>query len=163
MKIQRVEDTKILMNIHESKDPVLEKKEEELEVEEEEKVEEIPAEEIEEKEVEVSLEEPVKEEPKDQSVISFSEALNHLTQDYWNIISFIKSLKVMLQEQEVAFNKEDIINILSSLSDDATIDVGMLAKASELIDNSTKLLMDMGTEKAEEIISETAVKDLEVE
>lgn len=66
----------------------------------------------------------------------------------------------MLKEQETSFPKEDIINILNSLADDATIGVGMLAKASELIDDSTKKLMDAGTEKAEEIISEPASTDL---
>ena len=149
MRLQKVENTKALMNITEAKEDISLENPEEVEVIEEPAPaeEEKPAEEI-------------KIEEKDQSVISFSETINSLTQNYWNNISYIKSVVVMLKEQETSFPKEDIINILNSLADDATIGVGMLAKASELIDDSTKKLMDAGTEKAEEIISEPASTDL---
>lgn len=153
------------MNINEADTNVSEEEMEKVDVITDEPIEETPAPEAETPETPTNVEEPAPEEPKieekDASTVSFAETLNSLTQNYWNNISFIKSIIITLKDQETSFNKEDVINILNSLSDDATIGIGMLAKASEIIDDSTKKLMDIGTEKAEEIVSEPASTDLE--
>lgn len=71
MRLQKVENTKALMNITEAKEDISLENPEEVEVIEEPAPaeEEKPAEEI-------------KIEEKDQSVISFSETINSLTQNY---------------------------------------------------------------------------------
>lgn len=89
--------------------------------------------------------------------ISFgiSDALNGLVQNIWGIISDIKSIIASMKEGEVKVNeKEKIEKILNSVIDDFTIDLGMLTRASSLLDyDKSAELMNKGTEKAEEIIS----------
>lgn len=106
---------------------------------------------------------PVYPEPTEEDIkFAYSDRINSLTQSYWNIINEIKSIKASLEvEKTTSFDKGDIEALLNTLSDEATISVGVLAKASELIDSSTSDLMNAGIEKAEEVISEPASKDLE--
>lgn len=56
--------------------------------------------------------------------------------------------------------KTDIIAILEEVATEKNIHVGMLTKASSLVDGEAEELMNAGIEKAEQIISEPATNDL---
>lgn len=83
---------------------------------------------------------------------AFSEVLNHLVDQYWNLISSLNSSWATFNLDYKDKNKEDILKIVQELNDQATIGVGMLYKAIDLISSETTDLIDQGMEKAEEII-----------
>jgi len=62
--------------------------------------------------------------------------------------------------KQEAPEKTDIISILEEVAMEKNIHVGMLTKALSLIDSESQDLMNVGIEKAENIISEPATKDL---
>lgn len=160
MKLQKVQDTKALMERFNQ--PLVEEEQEAEKTADQ--IEEQPKE----GEIEIETETSAETEPQgqpegegdpkdDPQATAFGESLNRLTQQCWDVVSYIKSLVIMLKDPElgeVGFPKDDVVSILGAISDDTTISIGMLAKASELVDNSTKQMMDLGTEKAEEIIED---------
>lgn len=121
------------------------------EVKEEEtvKVEEKPEENVE--EVEVKQEEVVNvdNEVKDNA---FKTILTTAIQQEWDLINQFNSLIASFEFDYNKDNKEDIKTILNQLVDDATISVGMLYKIQDLISDETTKLIDLGIQKAEEII-----------
>lgn len=102
-------------------------------------------------------EQPVEEVPAEVEANAYKTLITNLIQKEWDSINEINSVVATL----VGTEYEEISNILSSIVDEKTVQIGMLTKASELIDNSDATLMNTGIEKAEEIISEPATQDLE--
>lgn len=86
--------------------------------------------------------------------------INDCIQRKWDDINTLKSLITTFDaDKPTAY--EEIINILNQLVDDETVAVGMLSKASELVDDSSAELMQKGIEKAEDAIEETKKADEE--
>lgn len=102
-------------------------------------------------------EQPVEEVPQEVEVNAYKTLITNLIQKEWDSINEINSVVATL----VGTEYEEISNILTSIADEKTVQIGMLTKASELIDDSDATLMNSGIEKAEEIISEPASTDLE--
>lgn len=101
----------------------------------------------------------VEEEPKEETdvnveveSIAYSGMINQLIQNKWNMISEIKSVIATMESSYEDANKENIQNILNSIVDDITINIGMLHKVITLVDNSSGNLLQSGEEKAENII-----------
>ena len=102
-------------------------------------------------------EQPVEEVPAEVEANAYKTLITNLIQKEWDSINEINSVVATL----VGTEYEEISNILTSIADEKTVQIGMLTKASELIDDSDATLMNSGIEKAEEIISEPASTDLE--
>ena len=68
------------------------------------------------------------------------------------MISEIKSVIATMESSYEDANKENIQNILNSIVDDITINIGMLHKVITLVDNNSSNLLQSGQEKAEDII-----------
>jgi hypothetical protein len=111
-------------------------------------------------EEDVYLEEPVEEISEEDIKNAFTGLINDVIKEEFALIEKYTSAIATLEAEELA-NKEEILTILKSISDEKNIQVGMLTKALELIDNKSSELMNAGVEKAEEIISEPASTDLE--
>ena len=106
----------------------------------------------------IQIEEPVEEPvPEEVETNAYKTLITNLIQQEWNSIDDINTVIATLTGTEY----EELSSILSSIVDEKTIQIGMLTKASELIDNSDTNLMNIGLEKAEDIVSEPASKDLE--
>ena len=84
--------------------------------------------------------------------IADSGMINQLIQNKWNMISEIKSVIATMESSYEDANKENIQNILNSIVDDITINIGMLHKVITLVDNNSSNLLQSGQEKAEDII-----------
>lgn len=98
----------------------------------------------------------VKDEVKEEGAsFGISNALSMLVQNIWGTISDIKSIIASIKDGNLKVESwESIEKILNSVIDDFTINVGMLTRASSLLDSDKAAeLMDQGTQKAEEIIS----------
>ena len=111
-------------------------------------------------EEDVYLEEPVEEVSEEQVQNAFTGLINDIIKEEFATIEKYTSAIATLEAEELA-NKEEILTLLKSISDEKNIQIGMLTKALELIDDKSSELMNAGVEKAEEIISEPASKDLE--
>lgn len=74
-----------------------------------------------------------------------------LVKEAWALISQVNGAIATLDYTYSKNNKEDIKNILNTLVDDLTIDVGMLYKVSDMMNEKTEKLLDAGAEKAEEV------------
>lgn len=107
----------------------------------------------------VELEEPITisdtkfelEEPSEDVIINANVGLiNDLISREWELINEYKSIIATLELD----NQEELITILNSVVDEKTIQLGMLNKAVELLDDSSIDLMKQGEEKAEEILAE---------
>lgn len=77
-----------------------------------------------------------------------------LVQEGWSIISSINAAIATLDANYEKENKADIIEILDSIVDDVTVNIGMLYKITDMINEKTEKLLDTGAAKAEEIITE---------
>jgi hypothetical protein len=111
-------------------------------------------------EEDVYLEEPVEEVSEEQIQNAFTGLVNDIIKEEFALIEKYTSAISTLESEELT-NKEEVLTILKSISDDKNIQVGMLTKALELINNKNSELMNAGIEKAEEIISEPASTDLQ--
>lgn len=80
-------------------------------------------------------------------------SINSLIEGIWNFISEINSTISTLTFNYKENNKDDIINILDSIVNDLTINIGMLYKCSNIMDEKTAELIETGKEKAEDITS----------
>lgn len=85
--------------------------------------------------------------------------INDLVQKEWESINNIKSIIATLSAEENA--NQDVIAILESAVDEKTITVGMLTKASEIVDDKQSDLMQQGIEKAEEVVGEESAEDID--
>lgn len=77
-----------------------------------------------------------------------------LVQEGWSMISSINAAIATLDANYEKENKADIIEILDSIVDDITVNIGMLYKITDMINEKTEKLLDTGAAKAEEIITE---------
>lgn len=78
---------------------------------------------------------------------------NAIIQNIWALISNINGLSASLDFDYKDSNKEDIKEILESMVNDLTIDIGMMYKIISIINNKTTELIDDGKQKAEELIT----------
>ena len=100
------------------------------------------------------------EEPEDNQEISegqiksaFTALMNDIVKDEFALIEKYNSVIATLEAEDVE-NKDDILAIVKTILDEKNINVGMLTKALEIVDNTSTELMNKGLEKAEEIISD---------
>ena len=94
--------------------------------------------------------------PQEVEANAFKGLITDLIQSEWNSINNLNSVIATL----VGTEYENISDILNAIADEKVVQIGMLTKASEMIDNSDSVLMNQGVEQAETIVSEPA-KDLE--
>lgn len=123
--------------------------------------EDIKQEELKEEDLpDVELEEPITisdtkfelEEPSEEVVDNaYLGLLNSLISKEWDMINEYKSIIATLELDK----QEELIAILNSVVDEKTIQLGMLNKAVELLDDDSVELMQQGEDKAEEILAET--------
>lgn len=85
-------------------------------------------------------------------------ATNDLIQKFWDLVNNVTSLATTL-DYELEENKTEIAEILNSITDDLTINIGMLYKVVEFLNQKTPELLAAGEEKAEELISDTTEAD----
>lgn len=95
----------------------------------------------------------------EQKQAAVESMLNTLISEKFKDIDDIKSI---IASVEFAGSSDEVITILNSLADEATMDVGMLQKALGIISPKTNETIQAGQEKAETIVSEPA-KDLNKE
>lgn len=81
------------------------------------------------------------------------EAVNSLTQQAWDFISNINSVIATLELNYKEAAKEDVIEILNALITDSTINIGMLQKATNLMNIEKIDLLDAGEDKAEKVLT----------
>lgn len=107
-------------------------------------------------EAEEAVPEDKKTVTKNDITLGISNALNMLVQNIWATISDIKSIITSMKDDGIKIEQEENIEkILNLVIDDFTIDLGMVTRASSLLDSEkAALLMNQGTQKAEEVIAE---------
>ena len=113
--------------------------------------------------VPVPAENTTQEINKDAIKNAIKTATNDLIKNTWNLISEIDGLNATLDFDYSEDNKDDVKNILNTFTDDLTIDIGMLHKVISLIDGETTDLLDAGQDKAEGIIQNDAVEEVDTE
>lgn len=80
--------------------------------------------------------------------------INDLIQTSWELISSINSTIATIEfDYKQKENKNEIIELLNSIVDDSTINIGILHKVFELLNSEKANLLASGEEKAEQIIS----------
>lgn len=80
--------------------------------------------------------------------------VNNLIQSAWNFISEINSTIATIEyDFKDANAKKEIIELLNSIVDDSTVNIGILHKVFELLNSEKAELLASGQEKAEEIIN----------
>ena len=88
--------------------------------------------------------------------------INELTQAAWEFISSVNSAIATI---EYDFKNEDtkteILELLNTIVDDSTINIGVLHKVFSLINGEKSDLIASGEEKAENIISSSEVEEIE--
>lgn len=126
-------------------------------------VDELEIEPIEEIPVDVIPEEPVLVEPEVKPEIvksMYVDMLQDLLRKQWDVINASDSLVSTIDSEESpAFDKEKVTAILKKLSEDITVAIGMTTKAMAVVDPSQEELMNIGVEKADEVI-ETSSEDV---
>ena len=139
---------------------------EKLTLNEDDAIEELPDAAIEEPivvstEVEDEIVEPT------QEVVNNAHAriINDAIQSKWYSIDNLKSIITTIESEEYGDlpAKEEVIAIVNEVIDQETMSIGMLTKASELIDDKNNELMKQGEEKAEEIIDNATEEVEEIE
>lgn len=80
--------------------------------------------------------------------------INNLIQSAWNFISEVNSTVTTIdydfKDEET---KKEIIELLNTIVDDSTVNIGILHKVFELLNSEKADLLTSGQEKAEEIIN----------
>ena len=131
--------------------------EEEVEAEVDMEVEPIPVDEDEpevEETVEVEYDEEEQKEFDDNSLrTAIKDLVNQLMTDTWALISKINSGITTIDYDFKDDERDALLDILNGAADDATIIVGMLSKASSILDNKALELMLKGEEKADKLIN----------
>lgn len=85
---------------------------------------------------------------------SFGDILNNLIQSLWTNISEANSVIASFDLDYSKDNKTDIIDIINTVVDDLTIDIGMLYKASEILNSHQTDLLADGKLKADKILDD---------
>lgn len=122
------------------------------EVDETESSADVDVEETEEKETEVTLEKDDPEISDAYMKTGIKELVNQLITDFWGVISKINSGITTIDYDFKGDEKESLLEILNNVADEATISVGMLSKASSLLDEKALKLMTQGEKKADKLI-----------
>ncbi len=82
------------------------------------------------------------------------ETINFLIQKSWDFISDVKSVIATLAVNYEDELKDDVIEILNVVVDDATINIGVLQKVANMMNKRRLQLLDTGEDKVEQILSE---------
>lgn len=85
---------------------------------------------------------------------SFGDLLNNLIQALWTNISEANSIITSFELDYSKDNKTDIIDIINTVADDLTISIGMLYKASEILNSHQTDLLADGKSKADKILDD---------
>ena len=96
--------------------------------------------------------EEISETPENIVENAFADQVNNLINIAWSYIAEINSTIATLDYDYNRDDKEQIKSILDNVVNDLTINIGMLNKASSMIDRDQENLIDQGVEKAEKII-----------
>jgi len=99
-----------------------------------------------------TIEEPVEEVTQEVADNAYLTQLNDLITSEYGKIDNVKSLIATFTSEDAIDSNSEVIAILNAFIDETTISIGMLTKASELIDSTTSDLMKQGIEKAEDVI-----------
>lgn len=80
--------------------------------------------------------------------------INNLIQSAWNFVSEVNSTIATIDyDFKDEKTKKEIIELLNTVVDDATVNIGILHKVFELLNSEKADLLNSGQEKAEEIIN----------
>ena len=82
------------------------------------------------------------------------ETINFLIQKSWDFISDVKSVIATLAVNYEDELKDDVIEILNVVVDDATINIGVLQKVANMMNKRRLQLLNTGEDKVEQILSE---------
>ena len=88
--------------------------------------------------------------------VACEESVNTLMQQAWDFISNIKSVIATLDVNYIGDSKKDILELLNTIVDDSTINVGVLQKITDLMNSKRVDLLDAGADKAEAILTKEA-------
>ena len=102
--------------------------------------------------IEDNIEEPVEEVTQEMADNAYLMQINDLIASEYAKIDNVKSIIATFDTEDAIQNNSEVISILNTFIDDTTISIGMLTKASELVDSDASSLMQQGIEKAEEVI-----------
>ena len=106
--------------------------------------------------IQTSEEENTQEVPENLINNACQDIVNNLIQSAWNFISEINSTIATIEyDFKDEKTKKEITELLNSIVDDSTINIGILHKVFELLNSEKANLLASGQEKAEEIISST--------
>lgn len=116
-------------------------------------VEPLPVSEVESSQLEASENNQDETRVSEEVIVKACEnATNSVIQHFWDLIADVSSLAGSFDYDYKGESKDAIKEILDSVVDDLTVDIGMLYKVVELLNSKTTDLIDAGEEKAEEII-----------
>ena len=92
----------------------------------------------------------------DKEIIKMAseETINLLIQKSWDFISDAKSVIATLAANYEDELKDDIIEILNTVVDDATINIGVLQKVANMLNKRRLQLLNTGEDKVEQILSQ---------
>lgn len=86
--------------------------------------------------------------------MAFEETINLLIQKSWDFIADAKSVIATLAVNYEDELKDDIIEILNIVVDDATINIGVLQKVANMMNKRRLQLLNTGEDRVEQILSE---------
>lgn len=78
--------------------------------------------------------------------------VNGTVTNIWDLVAQINGLIATIEPEEIS-NKEKVLEILNTLVDDLTVDIGMINKVRDIVDEEKTELIDKGEEKAEQLIA----------
>lgn len=106
--------------------------------------------------IQTSEEENIQEVPENLINNACQDIVNNLIQSAWNFISEINSTIATIEyDFKDEKTKKEITELLNSIVDDTTVNIGILHKVFELLNSEKANLLASGQEKAEEIIHST--------
>lgn len=133
-------------------------------------------EDVEEEDDLLELEEPIDEEPIEDNIEEPTEPvtqevadnaylmqINDLIASEYAKIDNVKSIIATFDSEDAIQNNSEVISILNAFIDETTISIGMLTKASELVDSDASSLMQQGIDKAEEVINDIDEEEKSIE
>lgn len=78
--------------------------------------------------------------------------VNGAVTSVWDLIAQINGLIATIEPEEIS-NKESALEVLNNIVDDLTVNIGMINKVRDIIDEEKTELIDKGEEKAEQLIA----------
>lgn len=89
----------------------------------------------------------------------FKITINDIIQQSWGLVNNINSILTTVNIDPKVVIDDNILEILNSIINDVTIDIGMLYKVIEMLDSKTSELIEVGEEKAEDVIDSVESND----